>query len=159
MNTGYGQSPKPTYTPESQRVFHKLNASLSFCWGEEGVATPPAYARGVALPSRSPTRTPRLLRQPGLTRGISKGLRNPATENQSQRGPSPPDAGRAVPGGWVGIKNNKRPRPSTLRSGGRPKTLVARLVRDSLSVYPANCPVALAGFLYPARAILEGPVS
>jgi hypothetical protein len=39
------------------------------------------------------------------------------------------------------IKNNRRLRPSTVRSGGRPKTPVARLVRDSLSVYPANCSV------------------
>jgi hypothetical protein len=28
LKTGYGQSPKPTLAPESQRVVHKLSASL-----------------------------------------------------------------------------------------------------------------------------------
>jgi hypothetical protein len=60
--------------------------ACSCCWGEERVTAPPAYTLGVALPSRSPTHTPRLLRQPGLTRWISRGLRNPAIENLSRRG-------------------------------------------------------------------------
>jgi hypothetical protein len=38
-----------------------------------------------------------------------------------------------------------------LRSGGRPRTLVARLVRDSLSVYPANLSRSIGGVLVSSK--------